>query len=919
MRKRLSNRVVIFGCVNVAFLGASTVGAQEAADDSHLEEIVVTATGTHISGFDAPTPLTMLSQEELKTKAVQRVSDLILDVPQFLPNQNIGRTSIAIGASNFDLRGLGPARTLLLLDGRRVAPTDPSGTVDTNIIPTSLIKGMDIVTGGASAAYGSDAVSGVVNITLDDRFEGFKTDLQYGISTYGDVKTPAVSAAFGHAFVDNRLHVVGSLDYYDTQGQLQQDSRPWGRNNNALIANPNGPPTRIEAANTTFAQLTNGGVAALRNPAALKGIQFGPGGEILPFKYGSYVGSTTTQFMVGGDGGSMAGSANIMPELRRKSAFTRVGFDVTDKVSVYADALFSEVNAFSDSAYVATNRAPAAININNPFLPAQVRTVMAANNLTTFYLGRIIQEEGKSNTSADNKVQRYGLGVKGEFGSNWHWDITSQFSKTNYYRDDGNNQNTRRFGLGTDVVTNPANGQPICRSLLNAPNSTDRDVASCVPINLFGNGSISPAALAYFTGDGLLNAQQKQSLVGGNIDGKPFTTWAGEVSVAVGAEYRKDEVAASSDAVSQAGNWFNVNSKPLGGSVNVKEAYTEVDVPLLSKSPIGYAMDVDGAIRYTDYSISGTVTTWKGGLNYSPVADVRIRGTVSKDIRAPSVNELFSGTSQFVTNLIDPRNGSNPVVPVLTGGNRNLTPESSRAWTAGVVYQPSWFEGARVSVDYYDFKITNAITSLTGQQFLDGCYTFHQQPLCNQITLKPTGELDSITGTLLNAAKSTTNGFDTELGYSKPVGSGKLDFRLLSTFVNSLTTTIGGRTSNLVNQLGSESAGGLPKWRFVGGVHYIHPSFTAGVLVRYIDDGLYRTDYVQGIDINNNHIASRTYVDLDFSKSVAEHFELYAKINNVFNVFPPLSPSQITEPNYNGGAFHDRIGRYFKLGVRAQF
>jgi len=916
MRKRLSNRVVLFGCVNVAFLGASAVGAQEAAEDKNLEEIVVTATGTHISGFDAPTPLTMLSQEELKSKAVDRISDLIVDVPQLAANQNFGRTSVAIGASNFDLRGLGPTRTLLLLDGRRVAPTEPTGTIDTNIIPTSLIKGMDIVTGGASAAYGSDAVSGVVNITLDDRFEGIKTDLQYGISTYGDVKTPVASVTLGHAFADNRLHVVAAADYYDNQGQLFQDRRPWGRNNYALITNPNGPPNRVEASNTTYSQLTNGGVAAINNNALLKGIQFGPGGTVLPFNYGTSVG---TQFMVGGDGGSMGGSANILPELRRKSGFARVGYDITDKVSVFADALFADIDAFSDSAFVATNRAPLAISVNNAFLPQQIHAIMVANKIPTFNVGRILEEEGRSNTSVNNEVQRYGLGLKGEFGSSWHWDVNSQFSKTNYYRDDGNNQNTKRFALGVDSVINPATGQPICRSLLTAPNSTNPDIAGCVPINVFGAGSISQAALDYFTGDSVLNSQQKQSLVGGNLDGKPFSTWAGDVSVAVGAEYRKDEIRASSDAVSQASGWFNVNSKPLSGSVNVKEAYTEVDIPLLKNAPFANSMDVDGAIRYTDYSTSGAVTTWKAGLNYSPIADVRIRGTLSRDIRAPSINELYSGTTQSVLNLIDPRNNSNPVVPLLTGGNLRLTPETSKAWTAGIVYQPSRLEGFRASVDYYDFRISNAITTLSGQQIIDGCFKLNQGALCDQITQNAAGAITAVSGTLLNAAASATNGFDTELGYTRPAGAGKLDFRLLSTFVNQLTTTINGVTTDIANQLGSENAGGIPKWRFVGSVHYIHPAYTAGVLVRYVDHGLYNTTYVDGIDINNNHIASRTYVDLDFAKNVGEHFELYAKINNVFNVFPPLAPNQITEPNYNGGAFQDRIGRYFKLGVRAQF
>jgi len=916
MRMGTGQKIGLLLCINAGLMATLPVGAQQAAGEDRLEEIVVTATGTHIAGFDAPTPVTTVSREELQTKAVQRVSDLIIDVPAFAANQNFGRTSVAIGASNFDLRGLGPARTLLLLDGRRVAPTEPTGTIDTNIIPTSLIKSMDIVTGGASAAYGSDAVSGVVNIALDDRFEGLKGDFQYGISTYGDVQSPAASLTAGHAFVSDRLHVVGALDYYKNHGQLAQSSRPWGRNNYALITNPNGPPTRLEAANTRFSQLTNGGVAALNNIPDLRGIQFGPGGTVLPFNYGTSVG---TQFMIGGDGGTMAGDANVLPELGRKAAFTRATFDVTDTIKVYADALYADIDAFSDSAYVASNRAPLSISINNAFLPQVVRDRMAADGAKTFSMGRIVVEEGKSNTTVDNKVQRYGLGVKGEFASSWHWDTSVQFSKTTYHREDGNNQNLRRYGLGVDSVINPATNQPICRSLLNAPTSTDADIANCVPINVFGAGSISPQALSYFTGTAVLDSEQKQTLAGANLDGRPFKTWAGDVSVAVGAEYRKDTIAATSDPISRASGWFNVNSKPLSGDVNVKEAYTEVDVPLLHDSPLGYALDVDGAVRLTDYSSSGRVTTWKGGLNYSPVADLRLRATVSRDIRAPSINELFSGQNQFVTNLIDPRNNSNPVVPLLTGGNPGLTPETSKAWTAGLVYQPAWAQGLHLSVDYYSFDITNAITTLSGQQIIDGCFKRQQTALCDAITLSPAGTITAVSGTLLNAAASATSGFDTELGYALPVGAGKVDMRLLGTFVDKLTTTINGVTTDSVGQLGSESAGGIPKWRFVGSAHYIHPSFTAGVLIRYVDAGLYRTDYVQGIDIDNNHIASRTYVDLDFSKNVLAGLELYAKINNVFDVFPPLAPSQITEPNYNGGSYHDRVGRYFKLGVRFQF
>lgn len=915
MRRGTSQKVALLGVVNLAVMAASPADAQDATGGAALEEVVVTATGTRISGFDAPTPLTQVSQEDLQAKAVQRVSDLLVDVPAFSANQNIGRTSASIGASNFDLRGLGTARTLLLLDGRRVAPTDPAGTIDTNIIPASLIKSVEIVTGGASAAYGSDAVSGVVNIFLDDKFEGLKGDFQYGMSRYEDVETTAVSLAGGHAFMGGRLHVVGAVDYYDNRGQLRQASRPWGRNDYALITNPDGPPSQIRASNTRFSQLTNGGVASLNNIPELRGIQFGPGGTVLPFNYGTSVGST---FMIGGDGGSMADDANILPEIGRKSAFTRMTFDVSDSVSIHADALYAKSDAFSDSAFP-VNRTPIAIRRDNAFLPQQVADIMDANGVSTFNMGRIVEEAGKTNTSIENTVQRYGFGIEGSFGEGWNWDASVQFSRNDYYRADGNNQHLRRYSLGVDSVIDPVTNQPICRALLEAPGSTDPDIANCVPINIFGPGSISPQALDYFRGTAWLDSRQEQRLVSLNLSGRLFDTWAGPVSVAVGGEYREDEIDASSDPVSQANGWFAVNSKPLSGKVDVKEAYAELVVPLLDESPLGYAMDVNGAVRITDYSTSGRVNTWKFGVNYLPIDQLRLRATVSRDIRAPSINELFSGNSQSVNIMFDPRTNANVTAPLLTGGNPNLDPEISDAFTVGLVYQPDWAEGLRMSIDYYSFEIEDAIAALTGQQFLDGCFKFAQQQLCDAIVLDGSGAISLVQATLINAAEVETSGFDIELGYSLPIGADKLDLRLLANYVEELSTTINDTTTDVLHQLGSESSGGIPQWRFVGSARYVRPTFSAGVLVRYVDSGLYRSNFKTGIDIDDNHIPSRTYVDLDWSKDLNQNFELYARINNVFDVDPPLAPSQITEPNYNSGAFHDRIGRYFKAGVRVQF
>ncbi|WP_198045874.1 TonB-dependent receptor plug domain-containing protein [Novosphingobium aquimarinum] len=885
------------------------LGDSEAGQSASSGPIVVT--GTRIGSFDAPTPVIAVSEVALDEKAVRSVSELMDDVPALRTNQNTGQSSEPVGASNLDLRALGPSRTLVLLDGRRVAATDPTGAFDTNVIPAVLIKKVEIVTGGASAAYGSDAVSGVVQIFLDDRLEGLKGDLQKGISTYGDVATTGASLAAGHGFADGRFHVVGAVDYFKNEGQLFQSSRPWGRDDYALVSNPGEGPARLTAADARFSQLTYGGVTALNSIPALRGIQFGPGGTVLPFEYGTAVGTT---FMIGGDGDSLASQANIFPEIERVTGFGKATFDITETTSLYADVLISQIDIFSDGTN-ATDRGNLTIRRDNAFLPQEIYDILVAENQTSFRIGRIGGEEGAFTNSVDSTMRRYGFGARGELGGKFNWDIGAQFFRNDYHREDGNNRIVRRYALGVDSIL--VNGSPVCRATAANPNSTDPDIANCVPINVFGAGSISQEALDYYVGTAILDSKQKMDNYYFNFSGSLFETWAGPVDFAVGAEYRKDSIDASSDPISQDSGFITVNPKPLSGSVEVKEAYAEVVVPLLDDQPLGYLLDLNGAVRFTDYSTSGSVTTWKVGANYSPFQDLRLRATYSRDIRAPSVNELFSGQNQLIRNLIDPRDVppeiKNPTVTELTGGNPDLTPETSTAWTAGFVYSPNWAPTLRASFDYYSFDIEDAIVSLSGAQIVDGCYLQGQTNLCDAITLGDQNQITRVAATLVNAGALQTEGFDIALEYSLPLGNGQLLFTSLVNYISKLD--IDGE--DFAGQVGR--SGGVPHWRGNLGVRYRSDVFGAGVLLRYVDSGTYQNNYVEGVDIDDNSIPSRTYVDLNLSAKVGGGFELYGKVNNLFNLDPPLAPLPITSPSYNGSPFHDRIGRYFKAGVRFDF
>jgi iron complex outermembrane receptor protein len=500
-------------------------------------------------------------------------------------------------------------------------------------------------------------------------------------------------------------------------------------------------------------------------------------------------------------------------------------------------------------------------------------------------------------------------------------------SFSTYYREDGNNRDEQRWLLGLDSVINPATGQPICRALLNNPNPTDaqdprRNIRDCVPINPFGAGSISRAAQDYYMGVAWMRSEQTQTVVAANIGGSPFSTWAGPVSVAFGAEYREEEIEAVNDELSRVSGWKTVNPQGLDGRLDVTEVYLEAVVPLLNGAAFADLLELNAAARLTDYSTSGQVETWKVGVNYAPVPDLRFRTTVSRDIRAANINELFSGQNQFINNITNPITNLARNTLQLSGGNPNLTPEIGEAFTIGAVYSPSWLSGLRLSIDYYDIQIKDAITALSGQQIVDGCLLRGQSNLCSAITFED-DVITRVEATLINAAEVSTSGFDIEALYTVPFRAGDFTLRALVTHIDELSVTNDGIKIDYAGQVGTASAlgpaSGTPEWRATLGASYRTDRFTLGAQARYVDGGVRNVAWVEGQDIDSNTVSSRTYVDINGSFTLSENFEVYAVVDNVFNRTPPLTPNAITAPSYASSPFYDRIGRFYSLGARFKF
>lgn len=918
--------------------------AQEAAElsdplntipvtDGEMQNEVITVTGTRISGFTAPTPVTTLSAEQLENKAVSTVADLLDDVPQLRTNQNIGKSSEPVGGSNADLRGLGTERTLVLIDGRRVAFTDPAGTIDTNVVPMALISNVEIVTGGASAAYGSDAVAGVVNFVLDKNLQGLKLDVSYGQTIYDDHRRPTVSAAYGTQLMDGRLQLTVAGDYMRNSGQTSQAERPWGDRQTALLTNPaytptNGQPRLIVSDNARFSQMTAGGVLTRASGLALAqqlgfadgtGVQFDAAGNPVPFNYGTDVGGV---FMTGGDGTQVTDGGNILPRIERITGYGGWSFDATDDITLFADFLYSRVNVLSDLTPNPDNGS-ITIQSDNAFLSDTLRAAMAAEGLSNVSMGRMNYEDGDSLFENATTARRLTFGAEGRFGGDWTWDISGQLSRNSYRSVSYNNRLSQRWTLGLDSVINPSTGQPICRASLNNPDPTAAqdpygDIRSCVPINPFGAGSISDSALDYYRGMSWTRSRQEQDVFAANISGSPFSTWAGDVRLAVGAEYRREKTVLWADSDSAASRWRSVNSQPFSGEFDVKEAYAEVVVPLATGRPFADSLDLNGAIRYTDYSLSGGVTTWKAGVNYSPIPDMRFRATLSRDIRAPNNFELFSRGRQVINSIVDPRTNIARQTVQITSGNPALEPEKADTLTAGVVFQPEFLPGLRASFDYYRIKINGAISTVAPQNIVDFCEEGRIEFCAGVIRDPATGNISRINVFPFNADSLKTSGVDAELQYRIPLLGGDLSLRGLANYVAEISTTSNGITNDYVGLAGiSPPPQGLPEWRINLDASFSLDRLRMGIGYRYIDGGKFDTRFNQDqLDIADNSVAGRSYVDLSASYELTQAVEVYGRVENLFNVHPPITPNGITQPTIANSQFFDRRGTFFVVGAR---
>ncbi|AQR75255.1 TonB-dependent receptor domain-containing protein [Sphingomonas sp. LM7] len=1056
----------------VAFAQASQPAEAGQVDNTATaeEETTIVVTGSRIRrpNDDSPVPVTTVTAEEIFETGRVSVGDVLNDLPQLRTSMGSQNSTSGLGTRgvNFlDLRGLGRARTLALINGRRQTSADiinNGNAIDINTLPTDLIERVDIVTGGNSSIYGSDAIAGVVNFILKDSYDGVQIRAQSGISTYGDAGNQYVSLVAGKNFAEGRGNIAINAEFAH-QDDYYASGRPNLRQNDAFVivdtdtgASFDSVPDRLYYRDIRSATIGLGGQVGIRyanTPTAPCGVDavgssytcgflFQPGGTLTP-QQGLRIGLGPNGNYVGGNGtSSREGKLTALsPDLKRY-VFNALGhFEVSPAFQPYFEAKYVRTEAFgtqsgpffsqgqtlgdgvaiagfNDRSYASATGGAAGgvvnregIRLDNPFLSAAARATITgqltaainsgvnpntgtaygttaaglANQATSlaqiaagtyrFSLRRNWVDLGTRDEQMKRELYRGVLGIKGDLGSDWSYDVSANYSEHKESSVITGNVNTQRYLLALDTTTNGA-GQIVCRSQVTPAYAGDdvagnaaqlaADVAACVPLNPFGQGSVSQAALNYLVTPTTAVGKSTQFVASGFVSGNlPITLPGGAIGVSVGAEYRKETLSYDLDDLTQAGYaFYNAIPSFTSPAFEVKEVFGEISLPLIKDVTLLQELTINGSGRIADYQGgAGTVYAFSGGATWRPVRDLLLRGSYSKSVRAPYLGDLYSVPGQnFTPAPSDPCSTRNintgsatreancaaagrpagydyvytASLEILSGGNPNLKSETSKSITLGGVFQPSFVPGLAISVDYYDITVDDVITSPAVQSALNACYD--APDLNNQFCALferagaaggPRGEQPfrilegSYQDSPQNYAQFKARGIDTQIGYNRDFGWGKLSMKGVWTHVIQRDNFTDPARPTFKNVLAQEL--GDPEDNFNIGTDLQLGPLTLGHTFRYIGRMYLNTfeDYnsVNGQPAQNVDYAtlpmypSTTYHDVRFDLEVNDSFNFYGGVTNVGDTKPQYGLTGIGA----GSGIYDNRGRFFYAGVTAKF
>lgn len=939
-----------------AMLSASGAIAQQNSAEPIIEEVVVTGSLISRSGYDAPTPVSTLGEEALEQMPVTQIGEAVERLPAFQGSQN-ARNNVSVsdgtsGTNLLDLRGLGPNRTLVLLDGKRVVGSSiggaRGGAVDISNFPSGLVRRVEVTTGGASAVYGADALAGAVNFFLDKEYTGFKVRSQGSVTSHNDGESYQVGFTGGRSFADSRGHFLIDVER-GFESAIEGKPRDWAKPLSALVRNSdfapgNGQPFFKVIPNAGLSVVTRGGLivgcdSAGGGACPLRGTQFLEGGTPAGFEFGEIHSGI---WMEGGDWrtSTIHQDTGLSNEQERDSVFLRTSYDLTNRMNVYGEFMWSDSQSFNPATAPSFRLGNVSIQSGNPFIPASVQATMDANGIDSFTMGTVNGDAGAIQFDGRREMQRIVLGAEGDFdalGSNWAWDVSYVDNESDIQQRIPNNLINNRFDLAVDAVVGN-DGQVVCR--INADDDPTNDNPDCAPYNVMGTGVGSPAGKAFVLGTGWADMLLEQEVFSATVAGEPFESWAGPVSLAIGATYREEEVSGDSSDLDQQGQFLGGNFNPTFGDFDVTEFYAETVFPLLTDLPFAQQLDFNGAYRSTDFSTSGKTDTWKAGLSWRLNDELRFRATRSRDMRAPSLGDLFDGGTSGTGSIDDPFTGETTQFVSQTRGNEKVQPEKGDTTAVGFVYQPSWLPEFSVSVDYYEIEVEDAILTIGSQETLRRCFEGNAT-LCNSIIRGSDGLIDMVLAQPQNLLSQDTSGWDIEASYRYPLSNlssalpGELSFRALVTHVNELETSDGVVTHDGVGVTGPErDAPGFgltsAETRYLTSLTYRNGSFDTTLTARGLTSGVHSNRYIEcdpgscptsnlTIGSGENRIDDMLMIDLGINYYLGEGRRIFFQAQNILDEDPPHVATTSFWSGPGNMGFFERRGAILRVGANWEF
>ncbi|MCP4985251.1 MAG: TonB-dependent receptor [Colwellia sp.] len=939
--------------VCTAILSALSTAPLYAADEEEaVERIQVTGSRILRAGAIAPSPVTIISGADLLNTGAINIGEALNDLPALANTFSLANAGEDIGSAGLnilDLRGMGTDRTLVLVDGKRHVSASPgSASVDVNTIPTAWIDRVEIITGGASAVYGADAVTGVVNFVLKKNINGLDVSLTKGIAEESSYNNDKFTLSYGSDFSGGKGNVAVMVSHFQQDGinakERKQTARP-----TAEVRNPDNGDTRDENGETIHDGIpdqiwiqdaawyddSTGGNFYTYDDDGAHWFIFDPDGSVRPQKLG-----TTYNW------GRCSGDCDILdltrynelqPTFSTFNFAVKANYDVTENMNIYADAKFVRVKADSigqpsffeyDSDHV--------IKRDNAYIDSSLAKIMDDADISEFNLHRFNEDIGRRLENNTRETTRLVLGIDGYFTDSWGYSAYVLYGKTERKQINVDNVITQRYFDSIDAVVLD-DGTIGCRD-------ESARAEGCIPTTVFGAGNVDSLAAAWFTTDSLSTSKIQQTVANFTVtNSELFELPAGDVGFAAGIEYRKEQSDDMPDAFAATGATFLTALQEEHGEFDVSEVFFESSIPVLSDMPGVQNLTLDIAARYADYSTVGGALSWKVGADWEIMDELRFRTTLAEAIRAPNIGELFSAKGQSFGFVDDPcdvdfNQGAtrqancaalgipidaaiNPVssIELLTGGNKELKEEESTSFTAGVVYQPNFIDGLVFTVDYWKIEIDDAIERVSAQDILDKCVDSEagvNNQFCALVTRDADHKISLVESTTQNVAKSEGEGVDIEVGYDFSALGGDFTTQLIATrllarkeFPFQIDPTDVTENAGIV---------GEAKWQGNILLGYKNGAWSANWRTRYLQEvSRFTSKSLAANPDPSNILTYGTYFQTDVRAG-------YTFDNNLTLEFGVDNLFDRNLPNYTSGtgagtASYDNVGRFYYTSVSYNF